>query len=168
VISGRRLAIGTGVAVLSIVLASLRSSATRHEPRAVVASLTSPTGTVVVGAASPPPAVAAPVIDAPQAEPVHPHPITPERERLQDENRFIGALNDAMDLSDGPKLRQILDEYRQGYPEDPGGLQTGYGIVADCLEHPGGASRAAAEGYCATERGSALRRFVARHCLEGP
>jgi hypothetical protein len=118
------------------------------------------------GRPSPAPLVAAPPVDEVATEPMHPHPITPERERIQGENRLIGAMNDAMDLSDGPSLRKILDEYRHGYPEDPSGLQAGYAIVADCLERPGTESRAAAARYFETERGSILRRFVARHCLE--
>jgi hypothetical protein len=98
--------------------------------------------------------------------PVHPHPITPERERIQHENQLIGAMNDAMDLGDGPKLRIILNRYRDEYPEDPNQLQEGYRIVADCLEHPGPATRAAGQRYYDRERGSILRLFVGRHCLE--
>ena len=97
---------------------------------------------------------------------VHPHPITPERERIQHENQLIGAMNDAMDLGDGPKLRIILNRYRDEYPEDPNQLQEGYRIVADCLEHPGLATRAAGQRYYDRERGSILRLFVGRHCLE--
>jgi hypothetical protein len=100
--------------------------------------------------------------------PVFPHPITPERERIQRENQLIGAMSDAMDLSDGPRLRRILDEYRSEYPDDPNELQVGYAIIADCLERPGAESTAAAQRYYDRERGSMLRRFVARHCLEDP
>jgi hypothetical protein len=85
--------------------------------------------------------------------------------RIQRENGLIGAMNDAMDLADGPRLRKILNEYRTEFPEDPNQLQEGYRIVADCLEHPGPAATAAAQRYYDVERGSILRLFVGRHCL---
>ena len=94
-----------------------------------------------------------------------PHPITPERIRIQHENQIIGALNDAVDLRNGALLRQILDDYRRRYPDDPNQLQEGYAIIADCLEHPGAGSTAAGQRYVDEKRGSILRRFVARHCL---
>ena len=98
--------------------------------------------------------------------PVHPHPITLEHDRIFRENQLIGALDGAMDVHDGPGLRRLLQQYRQEYPEDPSVLQSGYELIADCLEHPGAAARAAAQRYYDVERGSTLRRFVARHCLE--
>jgi hypothetical protein len=45
-------------------------------------------------------------------------------------------------------------------------LGEGYEIVANCLEHPGPASRAAAQAFFDRERGSILRRHLHRHCLE--
>jgi hypothetical protein len=97
---------------------------------------------------------------------VHPHPITAQHERIFRENQLIGALNGAMDVNDGPGLRKLLQQYQQEYPDDPSALQQGYELIADCLEHPGAAARATAQRYYDTERGSTLRRFVARHCLE--
>jgi hypothetical protein len=97
--------------------------------------------------------------------PVHPHPITPEHERIFEENRLIGALNGAMDLKDVAGLRRLLEEYQDKYPEDDQMLQGGYAAIADCLEHPGEASRAAAQRWAEEHRGSTLRRFVYRHCL---
>jgi hypothetical protein len=99
--------------------------------------------------------------------PVHPHPITAEHERIYEENRLIGALNGAMDVKDVPALRRLLEEYREQYPEDDHMLEGGYAAIADCLEHPGEASRAAAQRWADQHRGSTLRRFVFRHCL-GP
>jgi hypothetical protein len=98
--------------------------------------------------------------------PMHPHPITPEHVRIQRENNLIGALNGAMDVNDGPGLRRLLGQYRDEFPDDPNLLQEGYQIIADCLEHPGAVSRAVAQRYYDRERGSILRRFVSRHCLE--
>ncbi len=73
-------------------------------------------------------------------------------------------MNGAMDVNDGRGLRHLLDQYRSEFPEDPNLLQEGYGIIANCLEHPGPASTGAGQAYFDRERGSTLRRFVARHC----
>ena len=94
-----------------------------------------------------------------------PHPITPGRVRIQRENQLIGALNDAVDLSDGSRLRDVLTDYAREFPDDPNHLQLGYKLIADCLESPSAATRAAGREYFKQERGSILRRFVARHCL---
>ena len=71
-----------------------------------------------------------------------------------------------MDVRDAPGLRRLLEEYRRDYPEDDQMLQDGYAIIADCFENPGEAARAAATRWAETHRGSTLRRFVNRHCLE--
>ncbi len=97
--------------------------------------------------------------------PVHPHPITPEHERIFEENRLIGALNGAMDVKDVAGLRRLLEEYKEKYPEDDQMLEGGYAAIADCFEHPGEASRTAARRWAEEHRGSTLRRFVYRHCL---
>jgi len=109
------------------------------------------------------PPAAAPV---PDDDPVHPHPITAAHQLVFRENALIGAINGAMDVKDARGLRELLDQYRREYPEDPSQLQEGYRIIADCLDNPGAASTAAAQRYCDVERGSTLRRFVGRHCLE--
>jgi hypothetical protein len=70
-----------------------------------------------------------------------------------------------MDVKDGPGVRRLADQYRREYPEDPNQLQQGYDIIADCLEHPGPEASPAGQRYYDVERGSILRRFVARHCL---
>jgi hypothetical protein len=98
--------------------------------------------------------------------PVHPHPITPQHQRIYRENRLVGELNGAMDVKDVPALRRMLEEYRRDYPEDDNMLQDGYAVIADCLERPGDDARAAATRWAETHRGSTLRRFVNRHCLE--
>jgi hypothetical protein len=116
-----------------------------------------------IAKASPEEVDPAPAGDA--GEPVHPHPITPERIRIQHENQLIGAMNDAMDLEDGARLRTILRSYQEEYPEDPSQLQEGYRIIADCLEHPSQETKAAGRRYYDDERGSILRVFVERHCL---
>jgi len=97
---------------------------------------------------------------------LHPHPITPRHVRIQQENALIGQLNGAIDVEDGPGMRRLLDQYRDEFPEDENQLQEGYGVIADCLEHPGEASRAAGQRYYERERGSILRVFVQRLCLE--
>ena len=97
---------------------------------------------------------------------MHPHPITPQHQRIYAENRLIGALNGAMDVKDAPAMRRLLEQYRREYPEDDNKLQDGYAVIADCFEHPGAQARAAAERWIETHNGSTLKRFVNRHCLE--
>jgi hypothetical protein len=110
------------------------------------------------------------IMPAHEGEPVHegmhPHPITPQHKRLFEENRLIGQLDGAMDVKDVAGMRRLLEEYRRGYPEDDQQVQDGYAVIADCFEHPGPASRTAAEHWLPSHNGSRLKRFVLRHCLE--
>ena len=110
---------------------------------------------------------AAPKPPIPARAPARSHPITPEHARIQRENALIGALNDALDLSDPVRLRELVKRYRAAEPEDVHRLQVGYELLADCLEFPGDTSRRAAEEYYRAERASTLRRFVRRICFEG-
>jgi hypothetical protein len=98
--------------------------------------------------------------------PMHPHPITPQHVRLYAENHLVGVLNGAMEVKDVPAMRRFLEQYRREYPEDDNDLQDGYAVIADCLEHPGAATRQAAERWLPLHNGSILKRFVNRHCLE--
>jgi hypothetical protein len=98
--------------------------------------------------------------------PVHPHPITPQHQRIFAENRLIGALDGAMDVRDVAGMRRLLEQYRREYPEDDHQLQGGYAVIADCFERPGAPARAAAERWVAAHNGSPLKRFVNRHCFE--
>jgi hypothetical protein len=96
---------------------------------------------------------------------VHPHPITPKHVRIFEENALLFQLNEAMDGREPARLRALLTQYRLQYPEDPHDMQTGYSLIADCIEHPNDETRAAAQHYYDTETASTLRRFVMRHCL---
>lgn len=98
--------------------------------------------------------------------PVHPHPITAQHQRITRENHLIQTLNDAMDSQDPRALRDALKSYRAEFPEDAQGMQSGYELIANCLEH-GPVFREQAKRYFDEERGSSLRRFVRRHCLGG-
>jgi hypothetical protein len=98
--------------------------------------------------------------------PVHPHPITAEHLRIFAENQLVGNLDGAMEVKDVAGMRRLLERYRREYPEDGQILQDGYAVIADCLEHPGGAARAAAQRWIEGHNGSILKRFVNRHCLE--
>jgi hypothetical protein len=112
--------------------------------------------------------VAAPSVNHSVYDPArHPHPLTEEHARIQRENHLIQRANDAMDLKNPADLRRVVSEYKASYPEDTYALQAGYLIVADCMEQPGPAARAAAERYMVEKRASTLRRFVRRHCLGG-
>jgi len=98
----------------------------------------------------------------------HPHPITPQHERIYRENQLTFSLDGAVDVEDVAGIRRLLAIYRQEFPEDSQVLQQGYEIIANCLERPGAANRAAAQRFYDTEIASALRRHVRRHCLEKP
>ena len=97
---------------------------------------------------------------------MHPHPITPEHQRIQAENETIQNLNDAMSIRDVPKMRELIIAYRALDPNDTDRAQLGYGVIADCIEHPGEASVARARDFYANQRHSPLRRFVRRICFE--
>ena len=123
----------------------------------------------------PPPAMPrpapAPVVASDEPSPMPPplppsHPITDEHVRIQLENQFIQAMNDAMDLHEGAKLRMLASQYREHHFEDVDKLAVGYDLVANCLMHPGAESRSAAQAFFDQERASILRRHIKRHCLE--
>jgi hypothetical protein len=97
---------------------------------------------------------------------VHPHPITPQHLRIFRENGLLFQLNEAMDGNEAPRLRGLLAQYRDEYPDDPHDMQKGYALIADCIEHPSDETRAAARRYYDEEIASTLRRFVKRHCLD--
>jgi hypothetical protein len=113
------------------------------------------------------PGPATPDRTIPKHAPPVSHPFTPAHARIQRENALIGALNDALDLSDPVRLRELVKRYRAAEPEDVHRLQVGYELLADCLEFPGDGSRRAAEEYYRAERASTLRRFIRRICFEG-
>lgn len=128
-----------------------------------------------------PPSEITPVAFVPEGVPVRPagsaevdargmvpHPITPQHARIFRENNLIGDLNGAMDVKDAAGLRRLLQQYRDEYPEDGHVLQDGYQLIADCLERPGAATRAAAQRYYDEQLDSGLRRYIRRHCLEAP
>jgi len=98
--------------------------------------------------------------------PMHPHPITPEHERIFKENNLFGAISGAMDRRDTAGMRQLLAEYKDEYPEDSHLLQEGFAVIADCIDHPGEASTAAARAYYSANKASIIRRYVRRHCFE--
>ena len=98
--------------------------------------------------------------------PLHPHPITPTHQRIFAENRIAFALDDATDAQDVPAMKALLERYRRDFPEDHWQLQSGYAVIIDCLEHPGGASRAAAERWLETNNGSTVKRSVLRNCIQ--
>jgi hypothetical protein len=106
--------------------------------------------------------------ESPPAELRHPHPITPQHERIYRENTLTFSLDGAVDVEDVPGIRRLLASYRQEFPEDSLVLQQGYELIANCLEHPGTATRAVAQRFYDTELASPLRRHVRRHCLEQP
>jgi hypothetical protein len=97
---------------------------------------------------------------------MHPHPITPEHQRIDAINQTIQSLNDAMSFRDVRKMRELVGAYRSLDPDDVDQSQRGYLTIADCIEHPGEASLANAKDFYANQRHSPLRRFVRRICFE--
>jgi hypothetical protein len=95
----------------------------------------------------------------------HPHPITPQHERIFRENNLVGALNHAMDRRDAARLRELNAQYRQEYPEDAQVLQEGYELIADCIERPTQSTEQAGRRFWQEQRASSLRRYVRRHCF---
>lgn len=95
-----------------------------------------------------------------------PHPLDGERAVLQRELQLIGALNDALDLRDVRRMRELIESYRALDPDDVNAMQEGYERLADCLEFPGEGAREEAKIYYDAQRASTLRRFVRRVCLE--
>jgi len=100
--------------------------------------------------------------------PVHPHPISPQHQRLFAENRIAFALDDATDARDVAAMKDLLARYRREFPEDQWQLQDGYAVIIDCLERPGPASRRAAERWLDQNNGSTVKRSVLRNCIEPP
>jgi hypothetical protein len=98
---------------------------------------------------------------------MRPHPQDDARERINTENRLIQRLNDAMSFRNVAAMRYMLVEYRRLDPTDVDANQAGYAVIADCIEHPGDASLAAAHQFYDTQRHSPLRRYVRRICFEG-
>jgi hypothetical protein len=110
--------------------------------------------------------VVGPHPDDPHEPGMHPHPITPEHERIYAENRLIQELNDLMSYRKTKEMREKIADYRRLDPQDIEKNQLGYEIIADCIDHPGDASLAAARQFYDTHRASTLRRFVRRICFE--
>jgi hypothetical protein len=165
-----------GAASLLCIL-TLRPSAKVPEPEPTPREATQSDAMRLPGATAPPgetvlASKVVPRLAASQAPPAgalrHPHPITPQHERIYRENQLTFSLDGAVDVEDAKGIRRLLATYRQEFPEDSLVLQQGYEIIADCLERPGIATRTVAQSFYDTEFASTLRRHVRRHCLEKP
>ena len=98
--------------------------------------------------------------------PLHPHPFSPQHQRIFAENRIAFALDDATDAKDVGVMKDLLARYRREFPEDQWQLQSGYAVIIECLEHPGPGSRQAAERWLDQNNGSTVKRSVLRNCIE--
>lgn len=186
--NARRARLVFGVAVFSGALAALFVERSREAPRRTIAHALEPAVVEVraqpVAARRPtivPERVVQPMRTAESSDDVpvmgahgddsergarHPHPITPEHERIFKENTLLAAMNGAMDLGSGEALREFNQRYREEFPEDEQALQPGYALIADCLERSDDDTRARARRYFEEERASTLRRYVKRYCLD--
>jgi hypothetical protein len=115
---------------------------------------------------SPGPEVVGPRPDDPHLPGMLPHPMDEAHARIDAENRLLQRLNDAMSFRDVGQMHALLAEYRKLDPADKDASQAGYTVVADCIEHPGEGSLAAAHQFYDTQRHSPLRRYVRRICFE--
>lgn len=97
---------------------------------------------------------------------MHPHPVDAPRLAINRENNFNASMMGAMNVGDYLGLRALLEEYSMDYPEDEYRLQAGYRLIADCLEALTPERQEAARKYWQENRGSLVRRFIRRHCLE--
>jgi hypothetical protein len=110
--------------------------------------------------------VVGPHPDDPHLPGMVPHPMTPERDRINAENRLIQELNDLMSFRKTKEMREKLVEYKKLDPSDIEATQAGYLVIANCIDFPGDASLAEARKFYDTQRHSPLRRFVRRICFE--
>jgi hypothetical protein len=161
-LNARPNALATGGEPSSRALHARQPSVDPFEPAllAAVDSPAAPRGPVL--------AVTAPSAPLQGAEGEHPHPIDAKRQRIYRENNLHAALMGAMNVADYLGMRALLEEYRTDYPEDEHRLQAGYTLIADCLEKLTPERQATARNYWKANRGSIVRRFIRRHCLEKP
>jgi hypothetical protein len=94
------------------------------------------------------------------------HPMDEAHARIDRENNLILRLNEAMADRNTKEMRGLIDDYRKLDPADTDASQAGYTIIADCIDHPGDVTLAAAHQFYDTQRHSPLRRFVRRICFE--
>ena len=94
------------------------------------------------------------------------HPMDDAHARIDAENNLILRLNDAMASRNVKEMHALIDQYRKLDGADTDANQAGYVVIADCIEHPGDVSLAAAHQFYDTQRHSPLRRFVRRICFE--
>ena len=62
-----------------------------------------------------------------------------------------------MDGKEVPRLRKLLKQYKDEYPEDNQDMQKGYALIADCLEFPNDAAIHARSGAPYDYRRDVLR-----------
>lgn len=168
-----------GLLVLGVLAAWLRSN--EPEPKSVNRSAAVPASTApyseplhstgrkhraALAPAVPLEKSTAGVASEPHNEPAHPHPIDAQRLRIYRENNLNASLMGAMNVGDYLGLRALLEEYRMDYPEDAHRLHEGYRLIADCLEELTPERQEVARKYWKENRGSTVRRFIRRHCLE--
>lgn len=106
--------------------------------------------------------------EAPAADALAAHPITPDQQRLRRENEALGIVSDALDLGDAGKLRMMAKTYREQNFEGADKIAQGYEIIAACLDHPGPISRAPAKYFDDNNRDSILLPYLRRACFHGP
>jgi hypothetical protein len=97
---------------------------------------------------------------------IHPHPITPEGDRL---HREVALLDDAwlaVKGKDFAKARELVATHQREYPASNAHMDEGLLVLADCMERPGPDTRAKAQQYYDSRTFSQMRKRIRRLCLE--
>ncbi len=84
---------------------------------------------------------------------------------MQAELAVFGALSDALSAEDPQRIRELVDQHRERFVDDPEHMRAGYSILADCLEFESAAVTARAQRFYDRERASTLRRKIRKTCL---
>ena len=94
-----------------------------------------------------------------------PQPLASDRPRLQQRLELESELNDAVQRGEPAAMRPLIARYRELAPNDPLRTGEGYERLAECLEHPGAESRAAAQAYYDAAKLPRMRAAIERTCL---
>jgi hypothetical protein len=97
-----------------------------------------------------------------------PHPITPERLRMEEQHQLFDQVAAAIQALQFDRARALLHEHQERFSDAEAwtDLHEAWRVIADCLEYPGPQSKARGLRFVDQERGSSMRRRVRRACLE--
>jgi hypothetical protein len=99
---------------------------------------------------------------------VEPHPITPERLRLEQQHHLFDEVEAAVQARQFDRARSLLREHQARIPDPEAwtDVREAWQTIADCLERRDAQAKARGQRFVDEERGSSMRRRVRRACLE--